>query len=97
MRGECKPRGPVGFLLESIHLQAATMDETCRIRQWNQQSIELVNGPAQQAAPLTSRMAARNRTKRAEGTRFEAEGLEEIDTYATNAKRPDEVKDETAS
>ena len=64
------------------------MDETYKMRQWNQQSIELVNGPAQQVVPLTSRMAARNRTKRAEGTRFEAEGLEEIDTYATNAKHP---------
>ena len=53
----------------------------------------MVNGPAQQVVPLASRMAARNRTRRAEGARFEAEGLEEIDTYATNAKRPNEVKD----
>ena len=55
----------------------------------------MVNGPAQEVVPLTSRMAARNRTKRAEGPRFEAEGLEEIDTFATNAAHRNEVKDET--
>ena len=94
MRGECNPRGPAGFMLGSIHLQPATMDEAYKM-QWNQQSIDLVNGPAQQVVPLASRMAAINRTRRAEGARFEAEGLGEIDNYATNAKHPNEVKDET--
>ena len=53
-----------------------------------------MQGPAQQVIPLTSRMAARNRTRRAEGTRLEAEGLREVDTYATNAKHKNEVKGE---
>lgn len=37
---------------------------------------------------LISRMAARNRTKRAEDRRFETRGLGEVDTYATNVKHP---------
>ena len=64
VRGQCKPKGPCGYLLESIHLQAATLDGKYRIKQANQQTIELVSGPAQQIIPLTTRMAARNRTMR---------------------------------
>jgi hypothetical protein len=80
--------------MEAIHPQAATLDEEYKIRQWNQQSIEVVKGPAQHVIPLTLRMAARNRTRRAEGSRLEAEGLNEVDTYATNAKHPNEVRGE---
>lgn len=93
-RGECKPMGPCDYLLESIHLQEAPLTEKHVIRQRTQQVIELVDGPYQQIAPLTSRMAARNRTRRAEGTRLETSNLIEIDTYATNAKHKDEVKEE---
>ena len=88
VRNQCKPKGPVGFLLESLHLQAATLNENYTIQQWNQQSIELINGPMQMITPLISRMAARNRTKRAEDRRFETRGLGEVDTYATNVKHP---------
>ena len=86
IRNQCSPKGPVGFLLESLHLQAATMDEGYKVQQHNQQRIDLVNGPVQMIAPLMNRMAARNRTRRAEDRRFETQGLHEIDTYATNAK-----------
>ena len=58
------------------------------------QVIELIDGPYQQIAPLTSRMAARNRTRRAEGTRLETRNLIEVDTYATNAKQKVEVKED---
>ena len=79
------------MFLESIHLQAATLNEEYRILQWNQQDIDVVKGPAQLVAPLITRMAARNRTVVAEGRRRETGGLNEIDTYATNAKHWNEV------
>ena len=44
--------------------------------------------------PLVSRMAARNRTRRVGDRRFETMDLWEIDTFATNAKHPEGVKDE---
>ena len=44
IRNQCAPKGPAGFLLESLHLQAATMDERYKVQQHNQQSIDLVNG-----------------------------------------------------
>ena len=62
---------------------------------WGQQGVDLIDGPYQQVIPLTSRMAARSRTRRAEGNRFETEYLNEIDTYATNAKHNNEVKNDT--
>ena len=58
IRNQCSPKGPVGFLLESLHLQAASMDEGYKVQQNNQQSIDLVNGPVQMITPLMSRMAA---------------------------------------
>ena len=85
--------GPVGLLLESIHLQAATLDDRFRIQQFNQQAIDLVEGPTQLVMPLMTRMAARNRTEAAEGKRQETQGLFEIDTYATNATHWNEVEE----
>ena len=41
--------------------------------------------------PLLTRFAARNRTRRAVGSRELVEGLMEFDTYATNAKSKEEV------
>ena len=35
IRNQCSPKGPVGFLLESLHLQAATMDEGYKVQQNN--------------------------------------------------------------
>jgi hypothetical protein len=95
VRNQCKPKGPIGFLLESIHMQAATLNEDLTIQQWNQQGIELIKGPTQMVTPLVGRMAARNRTRRAEDRRFETVGLEEIDTFATNVKHADGVNEES--
>ena len=74
VRKQCKPQGPVGLLLESIHLQAAALDEEYRILQFNQQAIDVVKGPAQLFAPLITRMAARNRTAAAGGRLQETNG-----------------------
>ena len=46
IRRGCKPMGPIGLLLESIHLQAASLDPSWRIVQYNQQPIDLIEGSA---------------------------------------------------
>ena len=38
IRRQCKPRGPVGHLLESVHMQAASMDGEGTIWQYNQKA-----------------------------------------------------------
>ena len=93
-RKPCRPLGPIGLLLESVHLQSAAIDQQWRVRQYNQQPIDIVDGSAHTVAPLLTRFAARNRTRRAEGQRSETQGLLEVDTYATNAKHPDRVPDD---
>ena len=85
IRKRCKPLGPIGLLLESVHLQAASIDRHWKVIQVNQQPIDIIEGPAHFVAPLLTRFAARNRTRRAEGSRNETQGLLEIDSYATNA------------
>ena len=92
IKKQCKPRGPIGFFFETLHLQAATMDNDYTIRQWNQPKIELQKGPAQQLGPLMTRMVTRSSTRRVEGGRFESQGLVEIDVFATSSKHPEEVK-----
>ena len=52
VRNQCKPKGPTGFLLESIHMQAATLNENLTIQQWDQQDVEIIKGPTQMIAPL---------------------------------------------
>ena len=46
LRKRCKPFGPMGLLLESIHLQAASLDPSWKIVQFNQQPIDLAEGSA---------------------------------------------------
>lgn len=93
LRKLCNPQGPTGFLFESLHLQAATLNKSFEIKQWNQQEIAIRKAPCQQIAPLVEQMATRDRTSRAEGTRNETNELNEIDTYATEANNWNEVKD----
>jgi hypothetical protein len=33
MRRECNPKGPVGYMLETVHLQASAMDDDFKIHQ----------------------------------------------------------------
>ena len=94
VRKQCRPQGPCGLLSEVIHLQVATLDASYRTQQLNQQPIDIVGGPSQLVTPLIIRMVDRNRTRRAEGSREEAEGFIEIDTYATNTKHKNQVGDE---
>ena len=92
VRKECKPEGPVGLLLESIHLQAAALDETLTIVPQDTYTIDIAEAPIQQLAPLTRQLATTNRTRRACGTRWETEGLEEIDLFATMGEHKGKMK-----
>ena len=79
MRRKCKPKGPVGYLLETIHLQASAIDEAKVIHQHNQPPIDLLEAPYQHLTPMIKSAVARNRTKKAGNTREECRDLEEID------------------
>ena len=68
-RAQCHPKGPVGYLLESVHLQAAALDRNLVIKQHNQPDIDIRGAPFQYLAILTREMAARNRTARCEEER----------------------------
>ena len=45
LRSQCKPQGPVGFMLESLHIQAAMMDDTYKIHQFNQPCVDILEVP----------------------------------------------------
>ena len=85
LRKQCNPQGPVGVLLETIHLQASTLDKDYSIKQWNQPNIHILQSPYQHLKPLIRRAAKRNRTTAAEDTRAEHMNLKEIDTFASKA------------
>ena len=48
LRKQCNQQGPVGLLLESLHLQAAVMNDRFQILQYNQHPIDIANAPVQQ-------------------------------------------------
>ena len=47
VKKECTPLGPVGFLVETIHMQASVMDDKKIIHQQNQAPIDLLNAAYQ--------------------------------------------------
>ena len=85
MRNQCKPKGPLGYLLESLYLQTASVDGNFVIKQFNQPDVSILGAPYQHIRPVARQMATRNRTRAAEGGRGETKDLTEIDGYATNA------------
>ena len=89
VRRQCRPRGPVGHLLESIHMQAVSIDEEGTVWQNDQIPTQLLKAAYQQVAGMLETMATRNRTMAAANLREECEGLSEIDRGATkgNDKR----------
>ena len=66
---QCKPRGVIGYLMESVHLNSASMDRSFRIWQHNQPPICVAKVACQVLGPQIQQMAARNRTRRKEDTR----------------------------
>ena len=87
LRRQCNPQGPIGYLLETAHLQASVIDKEFNILQWNQPAIGIFTAPYQHLRSLIRQAAARNRTIAAEGTREVTHGLIEIDSYATKAEK----------
>ena len=94
MRKKCKPEGPYGWHLESIHLHAAALDEKMKIKTQDVFTIDIAEAPIQQLAPLTRQLAMKNRTSRASGTRWETEKLEEIDFFATEGEHKGKLKED---
>ena len=62
VRKQCKPRGPIGHLLESIHMQAASIDDEGTVWQNDRIPVQLLKAPYQQVAGMLQTMATRNRT-----------------------------------
>ena len=89
LKKQCKPKGAVGYLLESVHINKARMDMEFNIWQFNQAPIRIAEAAYKVIGPQVQQMAARNRTARMEGTRDECIGLREIDKEATNVKLKD--------
>ena len=84
MRRQCKPKGPVGILLETLHLQSSAIDDEKVIHQFDQPPIDLLNAPYQHITPMVREAAARNRTARSRGIKSRMRGLKEIGAHATN-------------
>ena len=47
LRKQCRPHGPVGLLLETMHLQTAALTDQVIIKQWNQPAIDIMQAPHQ--------------------------------------------------
>ena len=86
LRKQCEPKGPIGFLLEAVHLNQAKMDMDFNIWQYNQTPIRTTEAAHQVIGPQVQQMAARNRTARKEDSREECKDLKEIDREATNVR-----------
>ena len=56
LRSQCSPQGPVGYMLESIHLQAAMMDAGYKIHQHNQPSVDTMEVPYQPLVPVVRQL-----------------------------------------
>ena len=53
LRKRCRPLGPIWFLLESmLFLQAAAVDGTFTIKQWNQADMSIWDSPYQHLKPM---------------------------------------------
>ena len=86
LRKQCRSEGPVGLLIETAHLNAATIDEKGRMWQHKQPTIDILEEASQDLKKLTRENFARNRTAAAEGCRKEHEGLHEVDKHATKGE-----------
>ena len=84
LRKQCRPHGPVGLLLETMHLQTAAMTDKFIIKQWSQPAIDVLQAPHQHLPALIQQMCTRNRTRMAENEPRETGNPVEIDAYATS-------------
>ena len=57
MRKQCNPKGPAGYLLETLHLNASMLDEDKTIQQYNQPPLNIEHAPHQQINPIIRQFA----------------------------------------
>ena len=81
-RRETGAVGPVGLLLETLHINASTLDDKGAIRQWNQATIDTLTMPYEDVKTLWRQSLVRTRTSAAANTRKEVVNLNEIDFMA---------------
>ena len=60
VRRQCKPRGPIGHLLESIHMRAAFIDDEGTVWQNDQMPVQLLKAPNQKVSGMLESLATRN-------------------------------------
>ena len=83
LRREVIAKGPIGLLIETMHINGANLDEQFKIRQFNQPTLDIVKDPFQDIKPFWRQAVVRNRTAAVSGTGKETDGLKEIDDYAS--------------
>ena len=77
LRRQCKPKGAIGYLLGTVHLNKACMDMDFNIWQYNQVPIRATEAAYQVVGPQVQHMAARNRIARKEDPGEECMDLKE--------------------
>ena len=68
-RKECDPKGPIGLLLESLHLHAAALDMDYNLVKWNEPDIQIDRMTQRMVAFMVRDMCKRDRTRVAKGSR----------------------------
>ena len=77
---QCKPHGPVGYLITSTCEYGMAMDNQLTIYQHQELPLPIMLLPHQQIKPLVSKAAARGRMLHAQETRTNLTGIKEMDT-----------------
>ena len=83
-RGDCDPCGPVGFLLEALHMAGAALTPQWKVVKDKHPPADILAGPVQALKPTIRDMAAAARTEVAEGMRDITRNLGRIDKVVSN-------------
>ena len=79
------PQGPIGLLLEMLHLAGAAMDEQLCVRRHNHALVHTIHGPLQAVKPAVRQVMVEARTAAAAGTRNDMGDLTVIDKGVTQS------------
>ena len=85
-RRQCRLLGPIGFLLESAHLQASALGHDMIVRRWGCADIDSDGLRYKHLGQAARYIAMANRTRDVANIRNEVMQLVEIDSEATRAK-----------
>ena len=78
VRHQCDPQGPVRYVLESLHTQAASLTKQYEIVAHSQLLIKVKQMAPDQVADFIREMRKRNRTLKAMNSKEEATNLRDI-------------------